>query len=78
MAGGTTNLPQGPITDSQGFITLEWQLWLQNPQVLSIFIAALQVAAQAISPLQNDLTPTELIPVITTTGATRYIVLYSA
>lgn len=31
--------PQTPIVDSSGSVTLEWQLWLQNPEVLSILLA---------------------------------------
>lgn len=29
------NFPQGPIADRSGYITLEWQQWLQNPTFLS-------------------------------------------
>lgn len=38
------NFPQGPIVGPTGYITLEWQEWLQNPQVISINFAS------AISP----------------------------
>lgn len=31
--------PQGPIADSQGYVTLEWTEWLQNPQFLTISFA---------------------------------------
>lgn len=33
------NFPQGPIAANGGFITLEWQQWLQNPQFLSFSFA---------------------------------------
>lgn len=33
----STNIkfPQGPIVDPSGYVTLEWQQWLQNPQVIT-------------------------------------------
>lgn len=31
--------PQGPIVDDKGMLSLEWFMWLQNPQVASIIIS---------------------------------------
>lgn len=32
------NIPQGPFVDENGNLSLEWFLWLQNPQVISIIL----------------------------------------
>lgn len=38
--------PQSPIVDEQGYLSLEWQEWLQNPQYLTLILgAALDVAS---------------------------------
>lgn len=33
------NFPQGPISDDNNNVTLEWRQWFQNQQVLSLLIA---------------------------------------
>lgn len=39
--GNPQNLrfPQGPIVGPNGYITLEWQEWLQNPQFITVSLA---------------------------------------
>ena len=40
------HFPQTPIADADGYISLEWQQWLLNPQVLTLtFAAALEIAS---------------------------------
>lgn len=33
------SFPQGPISDDNNNVTLEWRQWFQNPQVLSLMVA---------------------------------------
>lgn len=36
MANRNIRFPVGAMVDSTGFVTLEWSLWLQNPEFLTI------------------------------------------
>ncbi len=36
MTGTAPRFPQGPVLDANGYISLEWQQWLQNPDFVTL------------------------------------------
>ena len=44
-APNTIRFPIGPIVDASGYISLEWQQWLQNPQLITLSVNGAQVSA---------------------------------
>ena len=44
-APNTVRFPIGPLVDTTGFVSLEWQQWLQNPQFLTLSVNGSQIPA---------------------------------